>query len=320
MNKSYKITLIKSLKFLIILILIDQLLGTVTRIYFFKQQSGKYYRISYSMDSAKADIFIFGSSHANRHYDVDVFEKELGMTCYNAGVQGQELLFVATLQKIILQRTKPKLIILNIDPEWLYESAGSYDKLGELNPYYFKNPDLIGQVLKKNKRFIEIPLLSKLYQYNSTIAHIVKYFFFPQDDNKGFRALTGVNDSNFKNQKSIELEEKNQKIDTLFVRSFKELLINAKNNKVEIIAVTSPSLFGVNLNRNFSFKEMESILLKQNVSLFNFCNDERFLNHNELYSDPGHLNIKGAALFSKFVADTINRKSGILQNVICLTK
>ena len=79
MNKiELKYLLLKSLKFIIILVIIDFAFGFFAKQIYFNQKTGKQYRITNSIKKTEnSKVFIFGSSHAFRHYIPNIFEKEL---------------------------------------------------------------------------------------------------------------------------------------------------------------------------------------------------------------------------------------------------
>ena len=106
--------------------LLDLALGETSRHLFFAQRSGKFYRLNTAMEAANERIVVFGSSHAASHYVPEVLQQQLGMSCYNAGMLGQQILFHKTLESILLQRTVPGVIILDVDPSTLYESGEAY--------------------------------------------------------------------------------------------------------------------------------------------------------------------------------------------------
>jgi len=83
-----KISLIlqKVVTFLVVLLIIDYTLGSAAKWIFTNQKTGKFARMTYSMKKTTAEVIIFGSSHAARHYMPDIFENELNQTCYNVGV------------------------------------------------------------------------------------------------------------------------------------------------------------------------------------------------------------------------------------------
>ena len=74
-------------------------------IYNFVDESKNY------LENTNAQVLIFGSSHAHRHYVPEVFEKTLKKTTYNAGAEGQQLLYHLAMQQMIVKRVKPEVII-----------------------------------------------------------------------------------------------------------------------------------------------------------------------------------------------------------------
>jgi hypothetical protein len=109
-KSEFKVLFSKSLRFFIVFLLIDLSLGFIAKEIFFSQKTGKYSRLTHSIQRDSSEVIIMGSSHANRHYIPSILEKELNMTCYNSGVQGQGLIFHTALQKMIFKRHKPKYI------------------------------------------------------------------------------------------------------------------------------------------------------------------------------------------------------------------
>lgn len=160
-RSSLKILFLKSLKFLIIFFAIDFFFGFISKEIFLNQETGKYARITYSINENQSDILILGSSRAHRHYNPDVLEKKLNKICYNAGVKGQKLLFNVALGSIILERYNPEVIILNIDHNWFYEYNEAYDRLSDLYPYYWEHRSILKPIFNLNSTldFIDFKLL-----------------------------------------------------------------------------------------------------------------------------------------------------------------
>ena len=46
----------------------------------------------------EADVLILGPSTANHHYDCRIIEDSFGMTCYNAGRDGQNIIYDAMVK------------------------------------------------------------------------------------------------------------------------------------------------------------------------------------------------------------------------------
>ena len=303
----YKLFFQKAIKFIVILLIFDFIVGTIAKRIYFNQKTGKQARITYSIYKASDEILIFGSSHAARHYIPKIFEKALNQTCYNVGIQGQKILFHSVLEKIILKRTKPKLIILNVDNNWLYKSNEAYDRLHDLYPYYWEFRDIMKPTFELRSKLIDIQLFFKSYQFNSTIIHAVKYFFFPQKDFKGYVPLHGE----VKNTKALSLyndeneDTSSKEIDDNFVMAFKSFIHIAKANNINLLLITTPDLYPTNILNNKSLILMKKIAKEENITFWDFNNNEEFIYKFNLFHDPSHLNDKGAHLFSSIIANLI---------------
>ncbi|MGS0525487.1 hypothetical protein ACU8V7_10100 [Zobellia nedashkovskayae] len=296
-------TALKAFKFLIIFVIADFLFGTVAKQLYFGQETGKQARITYSLKQVDTDILILGSSHANKHFVPNVFEQNLNKTCYNAGVQGQGVLFQDALVKMILQERKPELIILNIDDIWLYENNSNYDRLSDLHPYYWDYRDVLKPILGLKSKIPDFKLIFKSYQYNSTLVHAIKYLVSPQKDFEGYIPLKGV----IKPQIQKGLEKRNEstetpKLDPNFISAYKSFIATCKINNVNLLFVVSPWYEQNDLSNNNSMLLLQEIAKTENIPVLNLYNDKRFLNQDKLFNDTSHLNDTGAHLFSEIVA------------------
>ncbi|MGA2531524.1 MAG: hypothetical protein ABSG19_00665 [Candidatus Aminicenantales bacterium] len=313
MNKQILLLVSKSIKVILCIFLIDLIFGEIHRYVFFQQTSGKFYRINYTMDVSTDELLIFGSSHAAAHYVPDVFEKELGLSCYNAGVAGQQILVHKTLQEIMLQRTTPKIMVLDIDTNGFYQDTYHYDRLSDLHPFYSKHADIIGKVLALKSGLTKYFLRSKLYQYNSTIVHVVRYWLAPQRDRKGYQATfvelpKPAQRAPDRREDQPPPVRKTRPFDKNLIAALEQFVLNAKQRNVGLIFTISPTLDYTRTSADDSVEEIRSIADKYGIELINYINNPDFLGHYELFADSGHLNDPGARLFSRMVADKIKQK------------
>jgi len=306
MKKTYQKFILKILKFALIILLVDIVFGSIARYVFSNQDTGKYARSTHAIEKTTAKILIFGSSHAHRHYIPAIFEKELNTSCYNAGAEGQQLLYHATLQKMILKRTKPDIIVLNIDEDFLYGSKAAYDRLSDLHPYYDDHREALKPILEKQSKFVDFTLFFKSYQVNSTLVHAIRYYLSPQVDFKGYRPLYGKLSAQNKLIPS-ETDKIETTIDQNFVNAFTSFISTAKNNNVKLILVTSPNLITKNHKNNLSFRTMLEIINENDITMIDFFNSPHFLGKYELFHDITHLNDDGATLFSGLLSEEIKK-------------
>lgn len=299
--------------FSVFLILLDWSAGTLMKNLFFTQTSGKYFRMIQAIDKTEADIVIFGSSKALTQYDPQIISQKLGLSCYNAGVAGQGILFASAIQEMLLTRYQPKIIILNIEPELLTKTPNFYPRISELLPFYSNHKQLMQKYIRLKSRFEKFKLISKLYPYNSKILHIIKYHLKNQPDQNGYMPLQNqISNSQQTQLKEVEYyyNKYESSLDTNFASAFEKFLSNAKNNNSQVILVKSPDFLPLGssneiLQYSASFRLIFKIVQSYNLRLFDFGDDSRFVFKNELFGDPGHLNRKGAELFSNALADSI---------------
>lgn len=154
--------------FCIILIVIDRIVGFAFKKVYFSQRVGQFSQTTYAIDSARQDIMIFGSSRAVRHYSSPIIAQGLGLSCYNSGRDGQMIPYSTAVQEVSLNRHKPKLIILDINPWELAVNPSKYEKLTILLPYCNEHPELIKYIAEVSE-FERYKLFSQTYPYNSSI-------------------------------------------------------------------------------------------------------------------------------------------------------
>ena len=157
--------------FLLIIFCLDFTFGLILKYLYYKQDSGLLYRTTYSMDSTRAQLLIFGSSTANHHYVPVLFENKMNATLYNAGRDGNSILYHYSVLTSILKRYSPEIAILDFNAGEFKKDMQSYERLSSLLPYYEYHPEIRSIIQRKNK-FEKYKLLSKIYPFNSLIFTI----------------------------------------------------------------------------------------------------------------------------------------------------
>lgn len=243
--------------------------------------------------SRTADILILGSSRANHSFDCKVLKDSLGMSCYNAGRDGQNMAYDAMVFFSYLERHVPKIVILDIVDSQL--SNRWFDNLKEMNCYYGLSKPL-DRIVDDNSNWIEkIKLKSNLYRYNNTWqwllnAHIAE----SQAERDGFRPMPVNARTNFK--ASFHNKE-NIKIDKRCFHYLEEIRKACDKNHIQLILTYTPSLVVV---KNSGLEDwIDAYAKKNNLTYYDFGRDAEFYEHPELFYDMTHLNAIGAKLFTK---------------------
>ena len=297
MNKFIKILFLGTLTVL----LIDFSIGSILSHYYFKQTSGLFYRTTFSIKQTEADVLVFGSSRANHHYVPEIFNKELNMSFYNTGRDGNGIFYQLAVLKAILERHSPKIIILDYYGSF-EKKQSDYDKISSLLPYYHDHPE-IKDIIYLKSDFEYFKLFSKIYPFNSQLLTIIMGNMDSNKERKndfqGFTPLNGV----WNKKIEVSKEKKHENIDLNKINALKEFIKLSKDSNAKLYIVYSP-IFEINANQN-EIKILKDILDSKKVDLLNFSFNEKFINNINLFKDVTHLNYEGAVLFSKIIASKL---------------
>jgi len=235
-----------------------------------------------------------------------VFNDCLGYKSYNAGVLGQKVLFTSTLQKMILENQHPKVMIVNVDEGWMYESREAYDRLSDLHPFYWDYRKVLLPVLSLKSAYVDVIMLSKAYRLNSTLVHLLVYMAKPQKAQDGYRpSFAKINPSKYLEKEEVVPKNQYPELDTNFLAAFVDIIKSADSHNVKLTFVISPNYTAEDVSDNESMVTMLDLIKKENLPLFDFRGDSAFLNKHELFFDRSHLNHYGALLLSEKVASKL---------------
>ncbi len=293
--------------FILLIILSDFIIGNILKYLYFKQESGICYETTYSIYNTHEDVLIFGASTASRHYDPKVFEKELKMSCYNTGRDGQGLFYFLAIQEAILKRYSPKIIVLELYFNALNKDKNDYDRLNALLPYY-NSSDEIKKIIDLRNNYDNIKTYSSLYPFNSMIATILSNLQNNGKSQNGFSPLT----TNVIKLEREQILKRDYEIDNLKIWALEKFITNCKNNNIKLYIARSP-YYSKDFVKTKSLKKIEEIITKQEIKLIDYSNPDTLLfgsniKIKEVMSNASHLNIKGAQIYSKMICDEIINK------------
>lgn len=289
--------------FLIIVLAVDNGLGFVLQKAYFSQKKGQFAQTTYSVDSTRQDILIFGSSRAVRHYAPAILSRELNMSCYNVGRDAQMIPYYAAIQAATLVRYKPKMIILDINSWELSPGDGKYEKLSILLPYCRKHPELIAYV-QGNDQKERLKLLSKTYPYNSSLFILGYNSLFPDKvppDDHGYVPLIGqMTDlmlKDYRERMQMDKSAENNSIDRKALNYYIHFLAEAEKYNIRTYVVVSPKI--LNEPADFKIKTLMRAASKfKQVKFINFSGDAKYNFKYEKFADVFHLNKQGSEEFT----------------------
>ena len=305
--------------FLVALIICDAVTGMFAKLLFYSQKSGKYARLTYTVETDTSAIVVLGSSHALAHFIPAMIQDSLHGSAFNYGANGQKLLFSRALYEIRKRRSEPGMIILNVDADWFYDRHSQEERMSDLYPYYDKAGDIILRDFSSKDRFIErLKFLSSTFPYNSTIVHVIRYKLKPQYDFYGYEPLFGAVDSL---QLAHELNAEKGKVepapaqpDSSLMSLFTQFIGEVKKDGIRLVIVFSPELLKPDSSERYMDQKVKKICDSMGTAVLDFSNSDFFNYNRRLFHDFSHLDDSGARIFTGMLIDSIRLRPAISES------
>lgn len=249
----------------------------------------------YACKESNEDVIIMGSSRASHHYVPQIITDSLGLSCFNAGQDGNGIILQYGRWKMMSERYTPKMVIYDINPGFDLVENDNMAYVDRLKPFASDRivRDYIGEIFPMER----LKLVSQMYRYNYKFIEMVSDFG-KGIDNGGYLPLYGqirqeVVDGYESKVSSIEYDEAKLKYLECLARECKE-------KGVKLVLAVSPYYGGgsYDLNTFASVKEMAN----KNGADFLYYNTDEYDFNPDYFKDSYHLNDNGAVKFSSDLA------------------
>jgi hypothetical protein len=284
----------------VLVFILDQALGRQLEHVFYNLRSGRFGIINSAVNT-RADILILGESKAHHNYIPKVIAKNLGLTCFNLGADGMNVVYQFILINHIINYYQPKLIIYDVSGKEFNEKYFDLSKFSILMPYA-KNCRKALDIIKQEDSYIDLKLLSRLYPFNQNLHSLILHGFVEPRITKGYEPLYGTNlGKELKNKKhttSLKIEEND-----ILRYTFKAFLNIITEHKIPIVFINSPVWDFEDYYRSYNFPQNILNMLKGRATELLIIQKDNYpqLNEARLFKDSSHLNAQGAMIFSKIV-------------------
>lgn len=242
-----------------------------------------------AMFKRNVDVLILGPSSANHHYNCKIIEDSLGLTAYNAGRDGQNIVYAAMVLAANVERHAPRIVFLDMSSVMLDGSWNNH--LSDMNCYYGicnQVDSIIDEISSWQDR---LKLRLNLYRYNNTWAWIVNgYMAKTQEDMNGYRPMPvqkGEMKSSFSKGHFIA--------DSLDMKYLNIIVDVCEKTNIDLVVCSSPSL---RVDGGSFHQFMKEYCKEKGLPYLDWNGDTVYINHPELFYDVSHLNTIGADMFT----------------------
>ena len=243
------------------------------------------------------DVIILGTSRANNHFVSELFEKE-GLKTFNYGMSGAHLFETSLMLKLMVERGwKIKNIIVETDLNLSNEKRDN-GTFGRFMPFMHQSKTITSH-FKNEPDFTELYYVPfyRYIQFDEKVGFRAWYKTLIDEPtnslaNKGYYPLGFNPKANMKNNIESLVPLRN--------RYFEEIKQICKSNNINLIAVTTPMCS--NVKGMDYFKKVKA--LYPEIKEY-----EHVVDGDQYFSSCGHLNDKGARLYtSKIIEDLVLKR------------
>lgn len=281
---------------------LDFIIGQTLRHFYFTQRTGLDYETMYAMETTKADVLIFGSSKGSRQYPPGIFEKRLGLSCYNVSREGYFMLYHEALLKSILKRHIPKVIVLDVRDNEFQSFKDNYEELSVLLPFYKTHPE-IRRIVNMRSKYEKLKLISSIYPFNSMMFKILAGNTDINKDSrtiiKGYQRIDNVWNKPLKPAPAPVYN-----VDSNNIRSYKNFIAECIDKNIRLIIVTTPYLNKQHLH-SADVELAGQVAADYNIPFLDYSHEQSLVSQPQLFADPVHLNNTGAGILSNMVIDSL---------------
>ena len=283
--------------FFFILFILDRGVGEAMKYLHDNPKGGLVGHRNYILYHSNADVLIFGSSRALHHYNPQIISDSLSLSCVNCGVEGMGIPMFYGWWKIIKKRYKPKMIVYEITPKYdIYSGEDNHKYLRDLKECYDESgiSEIFDQIDKKEG----YKMMSYMYRYNSIFLQIMGDYIRPMISvgENGFTPIKGEFDpmqTQLAKENNINISSD---IDSIKIAFFESFIKDVKYEGVELLFVLSPVWYNQTLG---DIDWLSEICKKNEIPLYDFSSNMKYIHKNVYFKDGVHLNSKGADEFTR---------------------
>jgi len=309
-SKAVRRFLIKLVAFGLMMLALDYALGSTIEYFFRRTLYGKNWPKENLLLSHPYEVVVFGSSRAFRHYVPSIISEATGLECFNAGANGQYLLYAYALEQLMFDRYAPKVVVLDVLPSYVVDLTGvenEYDKLKTLLPFVYNRE--VRWLLSRHDRYAWLKQRSKLYRYNSRVLSILS----------NYRNKTDVTDHGYVDVGRVRFHEVNPfivdsmdpsrvRIDSFKVGIFERFVRSAREHGCKVVISFSPTVEPLSRRAKQLLSFYDQLCLQLGVPFVKVLTSEHpeFADRS-LFMDYIHMNAAGAEHFSRIFGRRLAR-------------
>lgn len=257
-------------------------------------------KMRYLVNDVHEDVLMMGTSRCNCHYVPSIISDSIGMSVYNAGIDGSYNIYSHYLiLNHILAIHKPKLICLEVEFIDCVKQTDAFSSISFFAPYFGLNEkaDSVFRLAGKYWKY----RISHLYRYNAKAVSNIGGLVINRNVGGDNGYYPCPQPPHFPELFSIDMPIVVDSMKLGYIQRFVNL---CKANNIKLIFMISPMYAKIDADHYDVLKELAR---KNDIPLLDYHTAGLYLDHPEYFKDVNHLWDKGARLYSSVFASDIKK-------------
>ncbi len=255
-------------------------------------------KVRYIAEEMNEDILLFGTSRCGSHYVPDIITDTLGMTCYNAGIDGSQNIYshYCALNLLLTHHT-PRIVCLEVMQCDLYKYDDDFATLGFFAPFIGQS-NATDSIIGLTGKYRIYKMFSS-YRYNANAVNLLGSMLARGHELKKGFLPKGKSPKDFDPISNCEQREIDQdKLD--LIEAFAD---RCAEKNIQLIFTISP---WYTTPYPGMYEPLQHIAQKHGNIILN--NHSLFADRPDLFYNVTHLSGEGAEVYTSIFASELKSK------------
>ena len=263
---------------------------------------------NYCLNAVHCDLLIVGSSPANCGFDTKLISDSISKydpnghiwKVANASRSQSEIPWKYCVIMSAIDRNPPRAILLDINTRYSLNKDKSTGIVSVMRSYYYRNKyvkEVLDEYDEPREKFLY--KLSGLYRFRSSLFALPLQFTKPFGGDGYMPYYANIDSSEVRNLNAKDSSD----VDTSALKYLIRIINKCKTNNIKLVITLAPKLIITKKNCD-SYRTLVRICKENNIELIDMGDDIRFNNY-RLHYDKGHINAKGAELYSSIISQRL---------------
>lgn len=247
------------------------------------------------------EVVLMGTSRCNGHYVPSILRDSLGMSVFNAGVDGSDNIYSQYIAlRLLLRHHTPKVVCLELESSFLEKEDDAFSTTSFFAP--FVGTDAHADSIFRLAGTLWRYRLSHLYRFNAKALPIItgQLRNYWQNEDQGY--IPNPEPAVFPHLQ--QLSEAPQPVDSLKLQVLERFIGDCRERGITLVFTISPAFYTVQPSH---YAALRLVARRHAVPLFDYHTQGLYQEHPELFRDINHLWDRGARLYTSLFAGDLRR-------------